>query len=67
MAVSTTHLELTCGCLVGEDGPVVLCAIADRLNRRAEGLLPPFHDDEPGSWETYHRALRRYRAHVRTS
>lgn len=66
MAAPTRHLERPCGCLVGEDGPVVLCRAADALNRHAEALLPPFYDEDPHSLEIYLRALRRYRAHVRT-
>ncbi len=63
----STHVELTCGCLIGEDGPVVLCSTADKLYRRAEDLIPPYGDDDVDSWEVYHRALGEYRSHVRTS
>ena len=67
MAAPTKHLELCCGCLVGENGPVVLCRTADKLARRTGDLIPPFGDDDPHSWDVYHRALSEYRRHVRTS
>ena len=66
-APSTDHVELVCGCVVGEDGPVVLCRTADRLARRTNDLIPPYGDDDPDSWEVFHGALSEYRRHVRTS
>ena len=67
MPPSITYLELTCGCLVGEDGPVALCWTADKLARQSNDLIPPYGDDDADSWEVYHRALGEYRRHVRTS
>ena len=66
IASKSTPTELVCGCLVEEDGPVVLCRTADKLARRTNDLIPPFGDDDPDSWDIFHRALGEYRTRVRT-
>lgn len=64
---NTTHVHLVCGCLVGEDGAVVLCPKGDELARRNGKLFPPLYDDDEAAWEAYNAALEEYRRHVRIS
>ena len=56
--------KLPCGCLIGDEGPIILCRTASRLARRVNDLIPPYGDDDPADWDVFHETLARYREHV---